>query len=190
MDYAFQGKHPPTKLAAMAIASNAAITQEQPWLANSAAINHVTSSLNSLSFPQPYNGQDQVIVGNDQNLSITHIGNVQFPTQTSSFHLKNVLRVPSKALNLASIYKFVMTISVGVILMKIFYLFKLWPQGMSFTRARVNKVSTLSTLVKLLICLFSLESAIMLHLHLPLGKFGITVLDIHMLKFCNSFFKV
>ena len=105
MDYAFQGKHPPTKLAAMAIASNAAITQEQPWLANSAAINHVTSSLNSLSFPQPYNGQDQVIVGNDQNLSITHIGNVQFPTQTSSFHLKNVLRVPSIASNLASIHK-------------------------------------------------------------------------------------
>ena len=105
MDYAFQGKHPPTKLAAMAIASNAAITQEQPWLANSAAINHVTSSLNSLSFPQPYNGQDQVIVGNDQNLPITHIGNVQFPTQTSSFHLKNVLRVPSIASNLASIHK-------------------------------------------------------------------------------------
>jgi len=105
MDYAFQGKHCPTKLAAMATASNAAITQEQPWLADSAAINHVTSSLNSLSFPQPYNGQDQLIVGNGQNLPITHIGNVQFPTQTSSFHLKNVLRVPSIASNLASVHK-------------------------------------------------------------------------------------
>ena len=105
MYYAFQGNHPSTKLVAMTIASNAAITQEQPWLADSVAINHVTSSLNSLSFPQPYNGQDQVIVGNDQNLPITHIGNVQFPTQTSSFHLKNVLRVPSIASNLASIHK-------------------------------------------------------------------------------------
>ena len=30
MDYVFQWNHPPTKLVAMAIASNAAITQEQP----------------------------------------------------------------------------------------------------------------------------------------------------------------
>ena len=45
MDYAFQGKHPPTKLATMATVSNAAITQEQPWLANSVATDHVTSNL-------------------------------------------------------------------------------------------------------------------------------------------------
>ena len=56
MDYAYQGKHPPTKLEAMATASNVAITQEQPWLADSATTNHVTSSLNALSFPKPYTG--------------------------------------------------------------------------------------------------------------------------------------
>ena len=105
MDYAFQGKHPPTKLAAMATASNATITQEQPWLAESVATNHVTSSLNALSFPKPYTGQDHSIVGNGQNLPITHVGKVQFPTQNSSLHLNNVLRVPSIASNLASIHK-------------------------------------------------------------------------------------
>ena len=56
MDYAFQGNHPPTKLATMAIASNATITQDQPWLADSAATDLVTSSLNALSFPKPYTG--------------------------------------------------------------------------------------------------------------------------------------
>ena len=56
MDYAYQGKHPPTKLAAMATASNATIAQEQPWLADSVATDHVTSSLNALSFPKPYTG--------------------------------------------------------------------------------------------------------------------------------------
>ena len=65
--------------------------------------------------------------------------------------------------------------------MKIFYLSRLWPQGMSFTRARVNNVSTLSTIVKLLICFFSQESST--------WKSGITDLDIHMLKFCNFFFQ-
>lgn len=105
MDYNFQGKHPPTKLAAMAITSNATITQEQPWLIDSAATDHVTSNLNALSFPKPYNGQDPLPVGNGQNLPIKHIGNVQFPTQTLFFHLKNVLRVPSIASNLAFVHK-------------------------------------------------------------------------------------
>ena len=80
MDYAYQGKHPPTKLTTMTTASNAAVTQEQPWLVDSAATDHVTSSLNALSFPKPYTGQDHLTVGNGQNLPITHIGKVQFPT--------------------------------------------------------------------------------------------------------------
>ena len=50
MDYAYQGKHPPAKLAAMATTSNACFTQDQPWLADSAATDHVTASLNQLSF--------------------------------------------------------------------------------------------------------------------------------------------
>ena len=80
MDYAYQGNHPPTKLVAMATASNAAITK-------------------------PYTGQDHLTVGNGQNLPITHIGKVQFPTQNPSLHLNNVLRVPSIASNLASVHK-------------------------------------------------------------------------------------
>ena len=56
MDYAYQGKHPPTKLVAMAIASNACLAQEQPWLVDSAATDHVTANLNQLNFPQPYGG--------------------------------------------------------------------------------------------------------------------------------------
>jgi len=66
MDYAYQGKHPPTKLVAMATASNACFTQDQPWLADNAATDHVTSNLNHLSFPKPYQGQDQITVGNGQ----------------------------------------------------------------------------------------------------------------------------
>ena len=43
MDYAYQGKHPPSKLAAMA---TACLASDQPWLTDSAAIDHVTSRLN------------------------------------------------------------------------------------------------------------------------------------------------
>ena len=105
MDYAYQGKHPPTKLAAMATSSNSLMTQEQPWLANSAATDHVTSSLNHLSFPKPYTGQEHLTVGNGQNLPITHISNSLIPSTTSTLQLRNVLRVPSIASNLASVHK-------------------------------------------------------------------------------------
>ena len=105
MDYAYQGKHPPTKLAAMVTSSNHLLTQEQLWLADSAATDHVTSSLNHLSFPKPYTGQEQLTVGNGQNLPITHIGNSLIPSSPSTIQLRNVLRVPSIASNLASVHK-------------------------------------------------------------------------------------
>ena len=84
MDYAYQGRHPPTKLVAMVISSNHLLTQEQPWLANSAATNHVTSSLNQLSFPKLYLGQEQLTVGNGQNLPITHTSNSLIPSSNSA----------------------------------------------------------------------------------------------------------
>ena len=89
----------------MATASNACLTQDQPWLANSTAIDHLTSSLNQLNFPKPYHGQDQIIVGNGQNLPITYLGNASISLPHSTLHLKNVLRVPSIASNLASVHK-------------------------------------------------------------------------------------
>ena len=72
MDYAYQGKHPPTKLAAMATTSNACLAQDQPWLADSAAIDHVIASLNHLNFPKPYTTQDCLTVRNGQNLPYTY----------------------------------------------------------------------------------------------------------------------
>ena len=89
----------------MATASNACLAQEQPWLANSVAIDHVIANLNQLSFPQPYSGQNHLTVGNGQNLPITHIGKTLLPSTYSTLQLNNVLRVPSISSNLASVHK-------------------------------------------------------------------------------------
>ena len=105
MNYAYQGKHPPTKLAVMATASNACIAQDQPLLANSAATNHVIASLNHLNFPKPYTTQDHLTIGNEQTLPITHIGTTLSPSSFSNLQLNNVLRVPSIASNLAFAHK-------------------------------------------------------------------------------------
>jgi hypothetical protein len=72
MDFAYQGKHPPTKLAAMANASILTITQgnKDTWFIDSGASDHITANLNNLNQPIPFKGPEQVSVGNGQNLPI------------------------------------------------------------------------------------------------------------------------
>ena len=107
MDFAFQGKNPPTKLAAVASASNAAITNNQdPWLADLGTSNHLTANLNNLSLQSQYKGPEQVIMGNGQSLPINHIGNGTLSTKYHNFILKNVLHVPRIAMNFLSVHKF------------------------------------------------------------------------------------
>ena len=95
MNFAYQGKNSPLKLAAMASASNAAITNNQdPWLADSGTFDHLTANLNNLSVQSQYKGPEQVTVGNGQSLPINHIGNATLHTKYHDFTLKNVLHVP------------------------------------------------------------------------------------------------
>ena len=107
MNFAYQGKHPPAKLAAMASASNVAITNNQdPWLADFGTLDHLTANLNNLSVQSQYKGPEQVTTGNGQSLPINHIGNTTLHTKYHNFILKNVLHVPRIAMNLLSVHKF------------------------------------------------------------------------------------
>uniref|UniRef100_A0A2N9J6E2 Integrase catalytic domain-containing protein n=1 Tax=Fagus sylvatica TaxID=28930 RepID=A0A2N9J6E2_FAGSY len=74
MDFAYQGKNPPTKLAAMASASNLQHTQNsETWLTDTGASDHITANASNLNTPTPYQGSDQVTVGNGQSLPIQSI---------------------------------------------------------------------------------------------------------------------
>ncbi|KAF8389092.1 hypothetical protein HHK36_025777 [Tetracentron sinense] len=73
MDYAYQGHHPPTQLAAMVAHTNAE-QEEETWFADSGANQHITANLEHLTLQQPYTGQEIVAVGNGQGLSIAHTG--------------------------------------------------------------------------------------------------------------------
>ena len=83
MDFAYQGKNPPSKLVAMANASNLNITQGtgETWLTDSGASDHITANLNNLNQPTPFKGPEQVSVENGQNLPIQNIGNTQLHTK-------------------------------------------------------------------------------------------------------------
>ena len=106
MNFAYQGKNPPAKLAAMASATNAVIANNQDlWLANSGTSDHLTTNHNNLATQSQYKGLEQVTVGNGQALPINHIGNTTLPTKYHNFILKDVLHVPRIAMNLLSVHK-------------------------------------------------------------------------------------
>uniref|UniRef100_A0A2N9HWR7 CCHC-type domain-containing protein n=1 Tax=Fagus sylvatica TaxID=28930 RepID=A0A2N9HWR7_FAGSY len=73
MDFAYQGRHPPAKLAAMASTSNGAQGGDT-WLTDTGATDHLTANMNNLQVQTPYKGTDQVAVGNGQSIPINNIG--------------------------------------------------------------------------------------------------------------------
>jgi hypothetical protein len=106
MDYAYQGRHPPSQLNAMVAQSNIYQEDEQPWFADSGANAHITSELQNLSIQQPFQGDETVAVGNGNGLQIQNTGSSTFQTPFSNIVLKNILHCPKVSANLLSINRF------------------------------------------------------------------------------------
>jgi hypothetical protein len=104
-DYAYQGRHPPSELAAMVSQSNA-LHGEDDWFADSGTNNHITADLENLSIHQPYNVNEAVTVGNRGGLSITLTGSISLHTPKTTLHLKDILCCPQASANLLTIQKF------------------------------------------------------------------------------------
>ena len=85
---------------------NPTITDTPSWLLDSGATNHITGDLNNLHLHHPYQGTDQVTVGNGNTLPIHNTGNGPLPTPSHSFQLRNVLHVPGIQSNLLSVQRF------------------------------------------------------------------------------------
>jgi gag-polypeptide of LTR copia-type len=75
------------------------------WVIDSGANNHVTSDINNLSSFYVYQGPDKLQVGNDLELSISHIGSTSFQVSNSLIKLNNILHVPKFSTNLISLSK-------------------------------------------------------------------------------------
>lgn len=71
-----------------------------PWILDSGASHHVTADLNNLSLHAPYDGTDELTMGDGKGLKITHYGSIKF---SPSFTLNNVLVVPAISKNIISI---------------------------------------------------------------------------------------
>ena len=75
------------------------------WFLSSGATQHVTSTTDSMNTNSEYSSTGKLALGDGSKLLITQIRHITLPT-SRSFHLKNVLMVPSITKNLISISKF------------------------------------------------------------------------------------
>jgi hypothetical protein len=108
MDYAYQGRHPPTQLAAMVAHTNGDL-ETQDWLADSGANTHVTADQSNISDAQPFAGADTVGMGNGAGLDMHSIGSSivhSNATHPTPLFLKDILHCLSASANLLSINKF------------------------------------------------------------------------------------
>ena len=91
MDFTYQGRHPTSKLTAMA--SSTHILSFNYWISNTGATDHFTLDFANIQHPTEYTGTDTVTVGNDNTLPITHIGHAQLRASKHFLNLKHTLRV-------------------------------------------------------------------------------------------------
>ena len=104
MDYAYQGRHPPTKLGAMATSNQ--FLGEQPWYTDTGAMDHITSDVGNLSLWSDYHGSKKVSVGNGAGLHISHNGSNSITTPSAKFFLNDMLCVLNISANLISVHYF------------------------------------------------------------------------------------
>lgn len=98
MNYSYEGRHPPTKLAVMVTTAptNSFVLQDYfVWLSDTWCNAHITNDLSNLSISTSYNGDDGVQVSTCQSLLISHQGLGNISTTNSSLILSNLFRVPN-----------------------------------------------------------------------------------------------
>jgi hypothetical protein len=138
MDYAFQGRHPPTQLHAMAAHTTPAY-EAQEWYADSAANAHITHDLENLHVQQPFQSPEGIAVGNGSTLAIANTGSAILSSPQSNFQLNHVLHCPKAAANLVSIQKFCLDNDCYFIITSShFYIFDLQTKALLLERESEN----------------------------------------------------
>ncbi|KAL9241610.1 hypothetical protein vseg_015702 [Gypsophila vaccaria] len=76
------------------------------WLIDSGATHHITNDLSNLALHSPYDGNDELIIGDGSSLPISHIGSFSISLSSASLNFSNVLYVPSISRNVLSVSQF------------------------------------------------------------------------------------
>lgn len=116
-----------------------------PWILDSGASHHVTNDIANLSLHAPYDGTEELLVGDGTGLSITHIGSIEF---SNSIVLNNVLVVPTITKNIISLSQLCLDNNVSINFSQNFFCVKDLKMGASLFQGKSNagiyEVSTVS----------------------------------------------
>ncbi|XP_010445858.1 PREDICTED: uncharacterized protein LOC104728598 [Camelina sativa] len=110
-----------------------------PWLLDSTASHHIASDLSTLSLQTPYNGSDNVMVGNGTGLPISHTGLVSLLSHFKPLKLQNVLCVPEMRRNLIYLNKLCKTNNVMVQLCPYYFQVKDLHTGTTLLKGKANE---------------------------------------------------
>ncbi|KAJ4972635.1 hypothetical protein NE237_005809 [Protea cynaroides] len=103
MDHAYQGHHPPEKLATMVSSLMPAMNT---WYSDTGASHHLTPDIENLQISSPYEGNDTVQIGNGQGLPISNIGSATIPYSPSPLKFRKILHYHTAVVYLLSIHQF------------------------------------------------------------------------------------
>ncbi|KAF7143710.1 hypothetical protein RHSIM_Rhsim05G0062600 [Rhododendron simsii] len=90
----------------LAAFSNNGMPHHYDWFPDTGATHHVTPDLSTITHSEPYQGVDQLRVGNGKGLSISNVGTSFLSSPHSTFKLSNVLHVPALTKSLLSVHQF------------------------------------------------------------------------------------
>ncbi|KAJ9551582.1 hypothetical protein OSB04_015627 [Centaurea solstitialis] len=99
-------RRPQTTFTPQANVATFANSSSTSWLMDSGATHHVTNDLENLALHAPYDGSDDLIIGDGSSLPISHTGSFSHPTHDKILKFSNVLFVPSISRNILSVYQF------------------------------------------------------------------------------------
>ncbi|RVW14595.1 Retrovirus-related Pol polyprotein from transposon RE2 [Vitis vinifera] len=108
------------------------------WLLDNGTSHHVTIDLHNLSMHTPYNGSDDIMIGDGSGLSITHIGSSFLHTPHNTFKLNNVLYVLAMKKNLISISQIFTSNNVSIEFLPTAFLVKDIHTGATFLKDNIK----------------------------------------------------
>ncbi|PHT75489.1 hypothetical protein T459_19011 [Capsicum annuum] len=102
------------KVSVPPISNSAQTPSPQHWLMDSRTTHHVTPDLDNLGIHYEYQGPEEVTIGNDSKLPISHIGKSSVVVCDNKFNLDDILHVPTATQNLLSISSFAKSNQVSI----------------------------------------------------------------------------
>src|ERR1043165_6155255 len=106
------------------MATHHIVDSDLSWLKDSGASHHITNDLSALSMHRPYDGTEELVIGDGSSLKITHVGTITLYFSSVPIILKNVLCVPSISRNIISISRLCIDNNILVLFFSSYFVIK------------------------------------------------------------------